>query len=295
MDYQDVIQVCSTPSPCTSPKLTGFPLAPLLAEAHDPSGTEFMSPMRSSRRMSEPPSTSACQRLAPCPPPASPCNVAMLAQGTEVEIDGLLQRPDFNGLSGNVQSWDPLLRRYNVLLHSPPGSGIPRQVKTKRENLRIRPPPPPSATAYSATTIDLARCIPNGSEDCFVHGDCELVLMDAACLSPTATDTACMSPTMSPDDQAWYQWQYCDSMSPQGWHDTAKVEEDIDASPLSPTMESFVRADDSWEYNSSSMLAFGENSPTFDASMQTGCSSPCDGAGWMQQPLCDIAVDQCGW
>ena len=36
------------------------------------------------------------------PPPASPSNVVNLAEGTAVEIDGLLQRPDFNGKSGTA-------------------------------------------------------------------------------------------------------------------------------------------------------------------------------------------------
>merc|ERR1719498_20885 len=61
----------------------------------------------------------------------------MLKEGTEVEIDGLIARPDFNGSFGIA----------------------------KRENLRVRPPPPPAAAAILSTTIDLAACIPLGPEE----------------------------------------------------------------------------------------------------------------------------------
>merc|ERR1719409_2135145 len=98
-------------------------------------------------QLGEQPLPAVSQRLTPLPPPVSPCNVIMLAHGTEVEIDGLQQRPDFNGLSGIVQSWDPWLRRYDVLLDRPPGGNGPRHVKTKREHLRLKPPPPPAVTA----------------------------------------------------------------------------------------------------------------------------------------------------
>lgn len=80
------------------------------------------------------------------PPMVSPSNVAFLSMGTEVEID--LLRPDFDGLVGAVQSWDPILRRYDVLLHGPAGALV---VKTKRENLRLRPPPPPREAADTST------------------------------------------------------------------------------------------------------------------------------------------------
>merc|ERR1712216_572551 len=123
----------------TSPKMPGFPALPTLAEVHDPNGTEIMS-SRTSGQFSQPimtpsidavtvssssPSVDASTRITPTPPPISPSNVqlAMLAQGTEVEIDGPLQCPDFNGRSGTVQSWDPILRRYNVLLDSRSSGG----------------------------------------------------------------------------------------------------------------------------------------------------------------------------
>lgn len=216
------------------------------------------------------------------PPPVSPNNVVMLAQGTEVEIDGLLRRPDFNGRTGIVQSWDPMLRRYDVLLDM----GV--KVKTKRENLRLRPPPPPpSAAAFPATTIDLSSCLPMSSEDGLQQGSGELVGLDVTSLSPT----------MAPDSAGWYPWQYCDQamsprqycdqgMSPHSWHETAKVDDDID---MSTSAETFGGPSPTWEYSetySPTMLTFNEAVPGFD--------SP-ESAGWLQQPLCDTGTEASGW
>jgi len=91
------------------------------------------------------------------PPPTSPVSVAPLQQGTEVEIDGLVQQPAFNGLVGVVQSWDPEMRRYDVLLSAMPDGSGQRRTKLKRENLRQRTPPPPLLAA--TTTILLDSCI----------------------------------------------------------------------------------------------------------------------------------------
>jgi len=99
------------------------------------------------------------------PPPVSPSCVAPLEIGTEVEIDGLKKQPLFNGLAGIVQSWDPLMRRYEVLLHAMPDGSGKRLVKLKRENFRPRPPPPPeSAAAVTGKTISLDSCIPASDE-----------------------------------------------------------------------------------------------------------------------------------
>mmetsp|Transcript_58926 Transcript_58926/g.116724 ORF Transcript_58926/g.116724 Transcript_58926/m.116724 type:complete len:371 (-) Transcript_58926:196-1308(-) len=65
------------------------------------------------------------------------------APGTEVVIQGLVKLPDFNGLSGVVQSLDEASGRYDVLLDGPAGQCGWRWVKVKGENCRPRMPPPP--------------------------------------------------------------------------------------------------------------------------------------------------------
>lgn len=186
---QEVVQICSTPSPCDSPHQHDAPNGALLPEAGPPTVSE-----PTTSRCS--PANQACSEplLTLLPPPASPCGVAMLKEGTEVEIDGLIARPDFNGSFGIVQSWDPVLRRYNVLLDHRPGCAGPRQhVKAKRENLRVRPPPPPaSAAAILSTTIDLAACIPLGPE--------EVAVLDG-------------DQCQSPESPAWFSWQQSDAGS----------------------------------------------------------------------------------
>jgi hypothetical protein len=210
-----------------------------------------------------------CVQSAPLlPPPCSPSNVAQLKAGTEVEIDGLLQRPDFNGLSGIVQQWDPVLRRYDVLLHSSPHSnGGPRHVKAKRENLLFKPPPPPSShAAILATTIDLSACIPTGFKEEIQSSD-------------MAADAASCSPNASLDGAGWFQWQFdCESgVSPHGWHGTNNGDGD---SSMSPSV-----GEATWDYNSC-MQSFNETGKNFEAP-----ESP----GWLQQPLCATGMAQSAW
>jgi hypothetical protein len=289
----DNVQICSTPSPCTSPKMLGFPSVPSLAEVYDPSGTEFMTSPRRAQPSEQVPAPltdasgrpppmalkaqsiasvmDASQRLTPAPPPGpppvSPCNVAMLAQGTEVEIDGLLQRPDFNGLSGTVQSWDPILRRYNILLCRQPGHGGQRYVKTKRENLRIKPPPPPPSTAdLSAATLKLESCLPLNADGTFQGGETDM----------NDAEAASMSSSMPPNTQGWYSWQYSDpSMSPHGgWHDGAKGE---DGSNMTPTADLYGTSEGTWDYvNNTVVIGFSDGIQSFDT---------VDNAGWNVWPL----------
>jgi len=239
---QDDVLVCCTPSPCNSPT---SPVRPP-AESHDPSGTEFM------RSQNEAPLSDRSGENVPLtgpllPPPVSPCNVATLAPGTEVEIDGLLRQPHFNGLSGIVQSWDPMLRRYDVLLDNPQ-----RHVKLKRENLRFRTaPPPPSAAPFASTTLDLSRCLPDG----FKASDGNVAAVNDA-----------MSPTMSPDSQGWFPWQYCDpAMSPNAWQ--TPVAEGAEENIMAPGIERFGGALPTWEYiENTTMMTYNEQSLiTFDA------------------------------
>lgn len=254
--------MCSTPSPCTSPTLLHFPNAPTCVKVHDPSGTELMASAKCALLSNEKGGAHAMGgglRSIPLPPPpASPINVAMLSKGTEVEIDGLVARPDFNGLAGIIQSWDPVLRRYDVLL-DPVGGGGPRHVKLKRENLRLNSlvPPPPGSAAILSTTIDLSSCLPKEDRIPFQHAGGADVL--------DATPLNANMPCDSPD---WYSWQFCDpsmsphsdpSMSPTSWHDAAKI--DNDANMLS-NMDQFGGAGAGWEYTM-------------------------EGATWMQQPLCE--------
>merc|ERR1719453_1053759 len=186
------------------------------------------------------------------PPPVSPVNVAMLPKGTEVEVDGLIARPDFNGLAGIVESWGPLMRRYDVLL-DPVGGGGPRHVKIKRENLTLRlsVPPPPESAAILSTTLDLSSCI---SPAHGTGGDIRITLEEAA--SPTSEN---------PD---WYSWQYCDpNMSPHS---------DPNMSPMAPQEcggDQFAGTGGGWDYTSGGM-SFNDASAENEES-------------WMHQPFCE--------
>lgn len=261
-------QVCSTPSPRISPKSASCAVnsIPVLSKAHDPHGTELMSSERNKELHHQ--SKRIQNRTAVLlPPPESPSNVAMLSGGTAVEIEGLRQRPDFNGLSGTVRSWDPIMRRYDVLLDNLPGRGGPRHVKLKRENLRLRPPPPPSEAApLRATTIDLDRCLPQAVEAACRHGDAaDRVSIEAAALSPAVSDGS-----------AWYSWQFYDSgMSPHSWRGNECID---DACP--PCDEA------QWEF-SANVLNFTDNTGilSFDAP---------GSVGW-QPSICETGMEQNSW
>lgn len=291
----EVMQVCATPSPCNSPNHADLPKTRMLTEVRDPIRTEFATSEECTPLSDHRPSLICMgQLLSSMPPPCSPPNVVMLAVGTPVEIDGLLQRPDFNGKSGTVQSWDPVLRRYNILLDgTSDGSRGPRQVKTKRENLRLRPPPPPlSAAAILATTIDLDACIASGSEDVFL-----CVSGDVANL-----DGVSQSPSVAPESPGWFPYQYCEaSGSPQGWNDATRCDAsgspqgwndatrcDASGSPQSWHGATNIENEQpgaAWDY-SNSMLTPNE--------MISGFDSP-DHAGWQQHQLCDADGTQGGW
>mmetsp|Transcript_65919 Transcript_65919/g.157630 ORF Transcript_65919/g.157630 Transcript_65919/m.157630 type:complete len:419 (+) Transcript_65919:100-1356(+) len=91
------------------------------------------------------------------PPPPSrpapdPAAQSALAPGAEVEITRLLKLPDFNGLTGVIQSYDAESGRYDVLLNSATGTAGWRWVKVKVENLIPRVPPPPRRDAPTIVT-----------------------------------------------------------------------------------------------------------------------------------------------
>jgi hypothetical protein len=241
-DIEPVCSICSTPSPCTTPMaMLGVPSVP---EACDPCGTE----LTASKENVEPSYQNT--RLTALPPPTSPSNVAMLPAGTEVEIDGLVARPDFNGLSGIVRSWDPVLRRYEVLLNKIPVGHGSRLVKAKRGNLKLTPPPPPHSAAAVAV-IELDRCLPLGPEENFQQNGVALVI-DA---SPCTQDSA-----------GWSQWPLCDpSMSPN-------------AETNMHTAEFFGTSDASWEYS----MSLHDTVSNYDASDGTAwLRSPLhDTDGW---------------
>jgi len=98
---------------------------------------------------------------APAPPPGPPSapptaaapaviestevtDESLLVPGTEVIIQGLVKLPDFNGLSGVVQSLDADSGRYDVLLDTPAVQCGWRWVKVKASNCRLCMPPPPA-------------------------------------------------------------------------------------------------------------------------------------------------------
>jgi len=96
------------------------------------------------------PTASAIPSTLPRAPAVAPPTVVTpatvieeLSPGTEVVIQGLVKLPDFNGLSGVIQSLDMESGRYDVLLNAPAGSCGWKWVKVRGENCRPTMPPPP--------------------------------------------------------------------------------------------------------------------------------------------------------
>ncbi|CAK0831388.1 unnamed protein product, partial [Prorocentrum cordatum] len=87
------------------------------------------------QRPQEAPGAAPAAPPPPVPPPAqaapagSELHDAALVPGTEVIIQGLVKLPDFNGLTGVVQSLDAESMRYDVLLDGPAGQCGWRWVK----------------------------------------------------------------------------------------------------------------------------------------------------------------------
>mmetsp|Transcript_134067 Transcript_134067/g.286650 ORF Transcript_134067/g.286650 Transcript_134067/m.286650 type:complete len:377 (-) Transcript_134067:100-1230(-) len=112
--------------------------------------------------MAEEPAGLAPPRVAAAPAPEAEAPTQFPADqpimpGTEVIIQNLIKLPDFNGLTGVVQSLDAESGRYDVLLDGPAGTCGWRWVKVKGENCRpCMPPPPPNAPSIS---LD---CMPEG-------------------------------------------------------------------------------------------------------------------------------------
>jgi len=195
-----------------------------------------------------PPEAVASGVQVAAPPPESPGNISMFAEGTEVETDGLTRQPAFNGLLGIVQSWDPVMRRYDVLLDTPAGC---RRVKLKRSNLKVRPPPPPSSAPIRSTTINLDGCLANHVEadTCNLGDSIIMASMQATLQSPTMLDSA-----------GQFSWHPCELGMPLGWHGTDEAE---DASSIVSHMQHSATA---WDENllaTSPKLNVDENSPSF--------------------------------
>lgn len=90
----------------------------------------------------------------------------VLLPGTEVQIQNLVKLPDFNGLMGVVQSFDPESGRYDVLLDGPAGQCGWRWVKVKGENCRpCMPPPPRNAPTLSMDEAGEFPPTPKWDED----------------------------------------------------------------------------------------------------------------------------------
>lgn len=62
---------------------------------------------------------------------------SVLAQGTEVVIQGLTKLPAYNGLNAVVQSFDEETGRYSILLSTPACDGKQKTAKVKGENLWV--------------------------------------------------------------------------------------------------------------------------------------------------------------
>lgn len=109
------------------------------------------------QRPQEAPGAAPAAPPPPVPPPAqaapagSEAHDAALVPGTEVIIQGLVKLPDFNGLTGVVQSLDAESMRFDVLLDGPAGQCGWRWVKVKGENCRLKIPPAP----LNAPTLSL--------------------------------------------------------------------------------------------------------------------------------------------
>lgn len=134
--------------------------APTVLAPGGPSLGPPMAPPTLSQAMSPPPAAAATAVLGTTPPvsggssyssavpsrvaPAvAPAGERALVPGTEVIIQNLVKLPDFNGLTGVVQSLDADSGRYDVLLDGPAGQCGWRWVKVKGENCRLKMPPPP--------------------------------------------------------------------------------------------------------------------------------------------------------
>jgi len=97
-------------------------------------------------------------RITAPPPAAAPKEI--FPAGTEVVIVGLTKCPAFNGLQGNVQSFDGDAGRYNVLLASHDGS-TGQYAKIKGENLQLEVPPPPSFESFARVPEELQAVTDN--------------------------------------------------------------------------------------------------------------------------------------
>lgn len=129
------------------------------AGAAETAGTTMATAMQSPPPQA-PAATATAAQLPPAAAAVPACQPTTLAPGSEVIIQGLVKLPDFNGLSGVVQSLDEASGRYDVLLDGPAGQCGWRWVKVKGENCRPCMPPPPcnAPTIY----IDTAQ---EGQED----------------------------------------------------------------------------------------------------------------------------------
>jgi hypothetical protein len=93
----------------------------------------------------EQPAPTALSRLSPpeCPAePSKPAGAPRLTPGTQIQVEGLVRAPAFNGLCGVVQFFDEEADRYSVLLSSSTAPSGVQKAKIKGENLRLSRPPP---------------------------------------------------------------------------------------------------------------------------------------------------------
>jgi hypothetical protein len=99
----------------------------------------------------------------PSTAPVAPMADAWLTPGTQIQVEGLIRAPAFNGLSGVVQFYEEETGRYSVLLSSPSAPNGVQKAKIKGENLRLSRPPPYNALGSEAPEPCLLGTAPNGA------------------------------------------------------------------------------------------------------------------------------------
>jgi len=123
-----------------SPKLATSPISSLCLAVSQPQSLSYGTPrheLLSPTVHSQNQVSSAQPQDSPRPGASSSSSLQAVSVGTKVRVTGLVKLPDFNGLSGVVQSIDMENGRYNVMLDSPAGAHGQKWAKVKGDNLVV--------------------------------------------------------------------------------------------------------------------------------------------------------------